>query len=90
MMQLQFLKYGVIVLLIITALLIFGFCLKGGKPFKYLLINAAAGIAAFAVIDLLSFFTGVYIPVNPYTAGGAAMYGVPCVIGFLVLPLILK
>ena len=48
------------------------------------------GIAVMAVIDLTAKFTGVHIPVNQYTVTGSAVFGIPAVCGFLVLPIIFK
>lgn len=47
------------------------------KPFKALLFNALSGIFLFAVIDLTSAFSGLWIPVNEFTAAAAGLGGVP-------------
>ncbi len=81
------LKYGAITLLSITAIIIIIFAMRSGKPLKSLLINAMLGIAALAVVDITTRFTGVHIPINQWTAVGSAVYGIPCVCGLLVLQL---
>ncbi len=72
----------------IGALVLLIFAAKTGKPFKSLLLNAFIGIAAMAVIDLTAKFTGVHIPVNWWTVTGSAVFGIPAVCGFLILPII--
>ena len=84
------LKYGGIALLVIGARALLICSVKGGKPLKSLLLNAFMGIAVMAVIDLTAKFTGVHIPVNQYTVTGSAVFGIPAVCGFLVLPIIFK
>lgn len=86
----EILKYGGIAVLAVGALALLIFAAKSGKPFKTLLLNAFMGIAVMAVIDLTAKFTGVYIPVNQYTAAGSAVFGIPAVCGFLILPIIFK
>lgn len=86
----EILKYGGIAVLAVGALALLIFAVKGGKPFKRLLLNAFLGIAVMAVIDLTAKFTGVHIPVNQYTVAGSAVFGIPAVCGFLILPIIFK
>lgn len=84
------LKYLIIGVLILGGTAILLFCVMGRKPFKYLLLNAAAGLAALIVINLTSRFSGVNIPINEWTAAGSALYGLPAVCGFLFLPMIFR
>lgn len=84
----EILKYGGITVLAVGALALLIFAVKGGKPFKRLLLNAFMGIAVMAVIDLTAKFTGVHIPINQYTVAGSAVFGIPAVCGYLILPLI--
>lgn len=83
------LKYGAIALLSITAITIIILAMRSGKPLKLLLTNALLGVAALAIVDITTRFTGVHIPVNQWTAVGSAVYGIPCVCGLLVLQLFL-
>ena len=84
----EILKYGGIAVLAIGALALLIFAAKTGKLFKTLILNAFMGIAVMAVIDLIAKFTGVHIPVNWWTVGGSAVFGIPAVCGYLILPLI--
>lgn len=84
----EILKYGGIVVLIVGALSLLIFAVRTKKFFKTLLLNAFLGLAVMAVIDLTAKFTGAHIPVNWWTVGGAAVFGIPAVSGYLILPLI--
>lgn len=84
----EVLKYGAVVLLAVGFITVTVFSVKSGKAVKTLLLNAFAGVAVLAIINLTAKFTGVYVPLNPYTAAGAVCYGIPAVCGFLVLPII--
>ena len=84
----EILKYGGIAVIAIGALALLIFSAKTGKLFKTLILNAFMGIAVMAVIDLTAKFTGVHIPVNWWTVGGSAVFGIPAVCGFLILPII--
>lgn len=66
------------------------FAAKTKRFFKTLLLNAFLGLAVMAIIDLTAKFTGVHIPVNQYTVVGSAVFGIPAVCGFLILPIIFK
>jgi len=59
-----------------------------GKSIKRLLLNAVFGLTVLALIDVTARFSEVYIPINLYTVIGVSTFGIPAVIGFLVLPLI--
>ncbi len=84
----EVLKYSAVILLAAGFIAVTVFSVKSGKAVKTLLLNAFAGATVLAIINLTAKFTGVYIPLNPYTAVGAVCYGVPAVCGFLVLPII--
>lgn len=84
----EILKYFAIALLSVTAIVIIGFMLKSGRPFKYIILNAVIGLAAIFLVDITSRFTGVHIPINEWTVSGSAGYGIPAVCGFLILQLI--
>lgn len=86
----EVLKYLSIGILVLGAAAILIFCIKGGRPFKYLLLNAAAGAAALTIINLTARLSGVHIPINEWTAAGSLIYGLPAVCGFLFLPMIFK
>lgn len=84
----EILKYGGIAVLAIGALAILIFAAKTKKLFKTLLFNAFLGLAVMIIIDLTAKFTGAHIPVNWWTVGGCAVFGIPAVCGYLVLPII--
>lgn len=85
----QYLKYSVIGLLIITSLIILIFALLSKKPLKTLIINALLGLISLAVVDLVSRYTGVYICLNEWTVSASAVLGIPSVLGFVLLQLII-
>lgn len=84
----DFLKYGAIIVLAVTELIILILAIKTRKPFKCLFLNALCGILVIVLLNLTKKYTGVLIPVNEYTVIGSATLGIPAVIGFLVLNLI--
>lgn len=83
----EFLKYGGIALAAVGGLVILIFAFKTGKPLKALLLNAISGIAALMLINITARFTGVHIPLNQWTAGLSAGFGIPAVCLFLLLPI---
>lgn len=83
----QFIKVFCIILLVVYAVVLLYFCYKSGKFLKTLLLSAVSGIAAMAVVNLLSRFTGVSLPVNPYTAVSSGVLGIPGVLGLLTVRL---
>lgn len=55
------------------------------KPLRYLLINALCGWWCFATLELLSFLTGVHIPLNYGTVAVSGVLGVPGTLLLLIL-----
>ncbi len=78
-----------IIIMVVYVCLFLYFCYKNGKLLKTLMLSCLSGLAVFTVVNLLSDFTGVYIPVNWYTTGSAATFGVPGVLCLLTLRMIL-
>ena len=78
-----------IILLSVFALAVVFFCIKSHKFFKTLFFNAFVGVCVLAIIDLTAKFTGMFIPINPYTVSGSAVFGLPAVALFLVLQVII-
>ena len=78
----------IIILAIYICFLLY-FCYKNGNLLKTLLVSCLSGIAVFTAVNLLSDLTGVYIPVNLYTTGSAATFGIPGVLCLLALRLII-
>ncbi len=69
-----------------VALIIFAF--RGKRPFRTMLITAFLGLLALAAVCISGIFTGVTLPVNPWTVGCSALGGIPGVATLLVLKLI--
>lgn len=78
-----------IIVLSVFALCVLFFAIKSHKFFKTLLFNAFLGISVLAIIDLTAKFTGMYIPLNWYNVGGSAVFGIPAVILFLIMQIII-
>ena len=57
---------------------------KNKKPFKRALVSVIAGVGALTIINLLSGFSGLYIPVTKLSLLISAAGGIPGV-AFLVL-----
>lgn len=81
----QLLKISFIILLVIYACILLYFCFKSGKPFKTLLLSSLSGLAVMVIINLLSRFTGVDLAVNAWTVSGSMTFGIPGVLGLLIL-----
>lgn len=84
----EFLKWASIVILSLGAICIVGFSLGSGRPLKHIFLNAVVGFAAFALVGVTSRFTGVHIALNPWTAVGAGVYGIPAVCFFILSDII--
>ena len=69
----------------ICALLVIGFACGSKHPIRRLLCNALLGLAGLAAVRLCARFTGVTLPLNPYTLLSAGVFGLPAVCGLLVL-----
>ena len=84
----QFIKIFTVSLCVLQGITLMLLCAKYEKSFKYLLLNIILGIAALAAIDLTARFSGIHIPINPYSAATSALFGMPGVCGMLVMNLI--
>lgn len=81
----EILKYLLATLFIVTVFFIFIFAVSSRKFLKTLFFNAFLGLASLAIIYLTKSYTGVFIPINSYTAGVGGILGLPGIIGLLVL-----
>lgn len=83
--------FGIFVICVLSVCLVavLIICLKSGRFIKSLFLNAIIGIAVLTVINLLSRYTGVKIPVNEYTVPFCALCGIPAIILLTILPLII-
>jgi hypothetical protein len=77
-----------IIFLSFTELFILFLAARSGKFFKALILNAVLGLLTLTTINLISRFTGFGIAVNFYTVIGSALFSLPSVIFFLLLPFI--
>lgn len=59
------------------------------KPFRKAFLTMLSGLAALAVVNLLSPYTGVGLPVSILTLCGSAVGGIPGVTLLLVMNMIL-
>ncbi len=55
------------------------------KPFKYLFLNAVCGWWCFITVNLLSFVSGIYIPVNWNNIILNGILGIPGTVLLMVL-----
>lgn len=83
-----FLKIAVLAAVSISLLCQLIIAVKSGKPFKNLAVSAVCGIIGLAAVDLTVKFTGIHIPINPYTVSSSALFGLPAVCGLVLLQLI--
>lgn len=88
--MIEFLKWASVILVSLGAFCVLGFSLGSGKPFKHLLLNALLGFSSFVLINLTSAFTGVSVALNPFTAVGAGVFGMPAVCFFILADIIFK
>lgn len=85
----QILKICFIIILVVYVLLLLYFSYKNGKIIRSVLLSALIGIITFTVVNLLSGFSGVGIPVNAWTLGSSATFGLPGVLGLLLMRMII-
>ena len=83
-----FFIFLIVVLSVFTLCVLF-FAIESHKFFKTFLFNTFLGISVLAIIDLTAKFTGMYIPLNWYSVGGSAVFGIPAVILFLIMQIII-
>lgn len=85
-------KLYFIPLVIIFSFLIFSFIQKISKnkrPFKRAFISILSGLISLLLVDALSAFTGVYIPISILSMLTAVVLGIPGVTSILFLNLII-
>ncbi len=80
--------FFIVVLSVFAAAILF-FAIKSHKFFKTLLFNAFLGVCVLAIINLTAKLTGMYIPINWYSVGGSAVFGVPFVCLLLTLQILI-
>ena len=88
-LALMVLFYIFIIILILAALSQFIIYIKSKKFFKLFFLNAVLGLAILIIIKITTKFSGVYLPINLYTVVGSSVFGLPAIIGFLILNFVL-
>ena len=74
-----------IIWLSLCALVLLVLHIKSHKMIKSIFLNALLGFAAIMVINLTQKFTGVSIPLNPWTVVDSGVLGLPGVCGLVLL-----
>lgn len=82
---LQYIKISFIILLSVYLLFLFYFSFKTKKTIKTLALSMFSGVIAFFVVNILSRFTGIYLPLNVYNLLSSSVFGIPGVLGLLLL-----
>ncbi len=83
------LKISVLILLSVSTFVILILSFKTKKALKFLLLNAILGLAILFGLLLTKKFFGVSLPINEYTVIGSGIFGIPAVVGFILLNLIM-
>lgn len=78
------LTVGVIIYFLVY--IIFIMCCK--KPIKTLFLFTVSGILSLLVVNLTTKFTGVSLPINPYTVGVSAAGGIAGTVALLIIKII--
>lgn len=84
-----FLKYLVSIICGVCFLVIFVMAARQKKICKYLFFNAFLSVLIFLIIYFLKGFVDIKLPLNTYTLMGVSIFGIPAIIGFLILNLII-
>lgn len=66
--------------------IIFIMCCK--KPIKTLFLFTLCGVAALIAVNLTAAYTGVSLPINPYTVGVSAAGGIMGTVALLIIKII--
>jgi hypothetical protein len=83
-------KYSLIVLIFIYAFIVLILSARSGKAFKFLFYNLIISLTVFAILYFSKKYSSVVLPLNNYTLAGTALFGIPFIIGFLILNLIFQ
>ena len=85
----EFFKYFILGIYILCFLIIFILAARGRKVLKFILSNAFFGVVTFLIIYFLKDFIDIKLALNWYTVLSTSVLGVPAVVLFLVLNLII-
>lgn len=83
----EILKWVLVAVGVLFALLFLIFARKTKSVFKTMLLFAGSGLAVLFVLYFLKPYIGVQLSVNPFTVLVSAVLGVPGVIGIIVAPM---
>ncbi len=78
-----------IIWLSLCAFVLFIFHIKSHKFLKSVFLNALLGFAAVILINITQKFTGVFVPINPWTVGGSGIFGLPCVCAIILAQILI-
>ena len=85
----EILKYLTFGILGIGYFVILIFSARTKMAFRLLLLNSFLGIFVFGILYFTKKYTGIQVALNEYTVIGSITFGIPSVIGFLFLNLLL-
>lgn len=78
----------IFVLSLISLSVILYYLFKSKNFVKLMFLNMLLGAATLIILKLISKFTGVEIWINQFTMSSTLIFGIPAVIGFIILKLI--
>lgn len=61
---------------------------KSGKSLRFIFLEAVISMILVAILNLTSFATNLYIPINECTVLGVSLGGLPMILCFLLLKII--
>ena len=61
---------------------------KSGKSLRFIFFEAVISLILVAILNLTSFATNLYIPINECTVLGVSLGGLPMILCFLLLKII--
>ena len=82
---LQYMKISFIILMVVYAIFLLYFSFKTGKTLKTLFISIISGVLAFFAVNIFSELTGISLPLNAYNLLSSSIFGIPGVMGLLLL-----
>ena len=79
------LKYSFWAVLGVSAFVLLLFAIASRRPVRCLMLSSGLGLGAMIILNLLSPLSGVRVPVNLYTVTAAGAFGIPGLIGTVLL-----
>ncbi len=81
----MFIKIFLCIYVVIYFIFLLIFYFKTKKPFKNFFIFSVISLSLLFIVNLTEKFTGIYIPINYFTAGTAVFCGMPGIIAVVIL-----